>query len=229
MVSSHHRLLLNPLRPVSTDNVLKTAHDLSKTAFPPPPKLNAYRKYHVPHHTAAGLARPPSNPFEDAYASSVGDDSYQPSNTVSSGSSFTQPNLDSPEPGFPAGGPNENENDFFRDRGPPPEKKIRTPPASSQGSSRGIRAGDHPRKQSSESSTGGDSIREVAQPARPPNAVARLPAQRPSPLAETTTSPELAIKEASEAQRVTAKDQKRGKRNIVIQKYMVTAGLIGLK
>lgn len=205
--------------------MFKNLHDPSKVAFPPPPKLNAYRKYHIPHHTAAGLARPPSNPFEDSYASSVGDDSYQTSNPVSSGSSFTQPNLDTPDPAFL---PAAHGYDFFRHQGPP-ERKIRTPATSSQGSSHVTRPGD-PRKHSSESSTGGDSIREVvAQSTRPPDAAARPPLQGPSPLAESTTSPELAIKEAGDAQRVTVKDQKRGKRNIVAQKYIVTAALIGLK
>lgn len=45
-----------------------------------------------------------------------------------------------------------------------------------------------------------------------------------------TTTPELVVQEASEKQQhVTVHDERRGKRNIVAQKYMVTAGLIGLK
>lgn len=46
---------------------------------------------------------------------------------------------------------------------------------------------------------------------------------------EAAPTPATAIKQASEIQRATIQDQKRGKRNITIQKYMVTAGLVAVK
>lgn len=198
--------------------------DSTKAGLAPPPKRNSNRKYQIPYHNAAGFSRSSSNPFEDSYASSVGEDSYLPSNTISSGSSFTQANLDIPDAGFLSVG---HESDFFRDQRPA-EKRIQTPATSSQGSLPALRPVDAS-KQSSESSAGGDSIHVVSQPTKPPNAAARLPGHASSPLAETITSPELAIKEASEAQRVTVKDQQRGKRNIVAQKYLVTGGLVAAK
>lgn len=205
--------------------------DSSRQQTAPPLRYNGHRKYHTPkpyvktagYDTGAGSSRssrPPSNPFEDSYASSVENDSYQPSNTVSSGSSFTQMNVDTPDTGFIS---TTQENSFFKDRGPP-GKKIRTP-VTSVGHSRIPRRGKERR---SEESTTASSNHEMPEPVQPPLA-ATGPSPQISPLAETTTTPEVAIKQASEAQRVIVKAQKRGKRNIVIQKYMVTAGLIGLK
>ena len=228
-------------------NIPKTNKDLQKentTSNDPsisrlmPPRFNPHRKFQVTKgfgkqpalDTGANIAagagpsktpRPVSNPFEDSYASSVENDSYQPSNTISSGSSFTHPIVDTPDTGYLS----TQEHEFFKDRASP-EKKIRTPINPLSMNPR-VLPGSSKRHSDGSSSTGGSGTDRI-EPVPPPNAETRPHPQR-SPLAETTLSPEVAIKQASEVQRVTVKDQKRGKRNIVIQKYMVTVGLVAIK
>ena len=157
---------------------------------------------------------------DDGYSSN---DSYRA--TASSQSSFVQGNgpAETPDTALAL-----NEKNPFEDV-PAPERSIILPNVNRPPVPR---APPRCARRSSESSTpgrrsSGDVVPRPDDDAGAAAAAATIPTDGSSPRADTT--PKEAIKAAGEVQREAIALQKRGRRNIVIQKYVVGAALVAIK
>lgn len=146
-------------------------------------------------------------------------DSAQPSCTVSSKSSINQGPSETPNTNYGS----DVGHEIFKPA-TPPVRDIEPP----------MRSAARPRlpervaRRSDEHSQDGN-VPQTVDPEEAPISLERRPQDQMDQQVDAEPTPATAIKAASDAQRATEKLQKRGKRQIVTQKYIATAGLICAK